>query len=369
VRADFVGSRMQDISTQPRPEVDELSLLVEVAIAQGPPLGKQVHLFSQELFSHQVKLDAKSFGLEGADLAGAIAFEAEPFSGLGHFESKTAFTQTATRAGEREFWVTQVRVADLERIRDVVAELGGKLISVLPAVDVPAAGEEPVIPLPRSVEDTAGMEAWLAGWVERLGRPALEVPRLTPPSRPLSAGQRNAIMAGFAVVVACVCAAHYVFWYERVSNELRAEMAGYVAAKKKLTDLDKAIVDLDAKTQERLKKNTAETATLASIAMQRQRLGSLFVALSGQTNKNLFVRKLDAPGGEPCIHGWTLVPQAPAQLADDLTESANKLGWLAQAPRSKAQYKLPGGGPWEFDLQLRDQLIAEAPVEVKARRK
>jgi hypothetical protein len=369
VRADYVGSHMQDISTQPRPEVDEMSLLVEVAIAQGPPLGKQVHLFSQELFSHQVKLDAKSFGLEGPELAGAIAFEAEPFSGLGHFESTTAYTQTATRAGEREFWVTQVRIADLERIRDVVAELGGKLISVMPAVDVPAAGDEPVIPLPRSVEDTAAMEAWLAGWIDRLARPALEVPRITPPKRPLSPAQRNAIMAGFALVVAGVCAAHYFLWYERVSGELRAEMTGYVAAKKKLTDLDKAILDLETKAQERVKKNEAETMLLASLAMQRQRLGSLFVALAGKSHENLFVRKLDAPGGEPCIHGWCLVPQAPAQLADELTEAAGKLGWQTLAPRSKAQYKVPGGGPWEFDLQLRDQLIAEAPVDAKTRRK
>jgi hypothetical protein len=369
VRADFVGSRMQDVTTQPRPEVDELALIVEVAVSQGAPLGKAVHLFSQELFSHQVKLDAKSFGLEGPELAGAIAFEAEPFSGLGHFESTTAFTQTATRAGEREFWVTQVRIADLERIRDVISELGSKLVSVMPAVDVPAAGDEPAIPLPRSVEDTAAMEAWLVGWIDRLARPALEVPRITPPARPLSPAQRNAIMAGFALVVTLACAAHYFLWYERVSNELRAEMAGYVAAKKKLTDLDKNIVDLEAQAVERVKKNADETALVASVMMQRRRLGSLFGALAGQTNKNLFVRKLDAPGGEPCIHGWCLVPQAPAQLADDLTESAGKLGWLTQAPRSRAQYKLPGGGPWEFDLQLRDQLVAEAPVEVKTRRK
>src|SRR5262249_46818383 len=160
------------------PEVDELSLLVEVAIAQGPPLGKQVHLFSQELFSHNVKLDAKSFGLEGDDLVGALAFEAEPFSRIGHFEAKTAFTQATARAGAREVWVTQVRLAELERIRDVALDLGGRLMSVLPAGDVPATEGQPAISLTRSVDDAAALETWFAGWMRHLGRPDLEVPRI-----------------------------------------------------------------------------------------------------------------------------------------------------------------------------------------------
>ena len=179
--------------------------------------------------------------------------------------------------------------------------------------------------------------------------------------------QRKALAALFALVVAALCGAHYFLWFERVSGELRAELKKYQTAQAKLSDLEKQILDFDKKKLEQTSKNETQKRVLSAIELQRLRFGKLFARLSEQTDEELLVRKIDAPGGEPCIHGWCLQPQAPAHLAYNLTESSAILGWSALAPKSKAQEKLPGGGPWEFDLQLRDVILAADATPTKTK--
>jgi hypothetical protein len=366
VRGDFAAgtpTTVVDLTVDPRPETDELPLVVEVALAHGPAIGKNVYLLSQDLFTHNLKLDAKAFGLGGAELVGALAFEAEPYSGLNHFDATTAFVQLSAQAGEREFWVTQIRTSDLEQCRDVVAEAGGRLKSVLPAGDVP---DGPA--LPRNVEDREAVSAWLGAWAEKLANKKLEMPLLVPPVRPMSPAQRNLVSALFALFVVAMCGAHYFLWYERVSGELAAQKRKYEVAQQNLAEIDKKAQDFDKKRQEQTQKNDADAKTLAAVTMQRERLGKLLVTLAGEAHDGLLVRKIDSANGEVVLRGWCLDPKSPAQLAHNLGGPSADLAWKAESPKSKAQYKLPGGGPWEFELQLRDQLVSDVPAANSGRK-
>ncbi|HYV34906.1 MAG TPA: hypothetical protein VE988_04325 [Gemmataceae bacterium] len=143
VRADFnPGSppRLTGLWGQPRPDLPDQAALLEAALSTGPKVGKQVWVLSSDLWTQSMSLPAvRTTGLEDAELATALNFEAEGMSGQAAFESAVGFTSQSANTGERGFWIVQARTSDLELMEETVRRAGAALAGIAHPAGVPFA--------------------------------------------------------------------------------------------------------------------------------------------------------------------------------------------------------------------------------------
>ncbi len=142
VRAEVRSGRRSagcQVFAQPRPAVDDLPSLVEAALRLGSTRPRQVLLLSTELWTQTLPLAAGATGgMSEEEIAQALAFEAEPFSGISAFDSLTVCRALSRGAGEPSFWFTQLAASQLESIEYAIREAGGKLIGIGHPAGLPA---------------------------------------------------------------------------------------------------------------------------------------------------------------------------------------------------------------------------------------
>lgn len=150
VRADMRASGSAsacEVHGQPRPAVDDLPSLVEAAIHLSPKKVRRVLVLCSEFWTQTLALPSDTAGgMAETDLAQALAFEAEPFSGVSAFDSLGSSVALPAEGDERHFWFTQVMASVREQIDYVVEQAGGKLVAVAHPAGLPrsleAAGPE-----------------------------------------------------------------------------------------------------------------------------------------------------------------------------------------------------------------------------------
>lgn len=205
------------------------------------------------------------------------------------------------------------------------------------------------------------LSAWLTACAARLGSGAVDVPSLKRPRRPLSNGRRKVIAAALALVVAAGCFAHQR-WLDQSAQAAKAETQAALEPGKKLADLQKRRKDLEPKRVElQVQAKQLEDST-ELLRVQRKRLAQMLTSLSVHKAEDLLVQKIDTDSGEPCIRGVCLHPELADHFASKLAAALFELGWEVQSPRKQAQNRVPGGGPWSFDIPFR-RLVVAAPVE------
>ena len=131
VRTDFRGGRqpvLANLWQQPRPELDDPSVLVEAALALGPKVGRQVFVLSTDFWSQTLPLPtSRTRGLTEEEVAGALNFEAETLSGQSALETVLGQRLLKSTSGENLYWVLQLKTYDRDRIADIVYQAGGRL--------------------------------------------------------------------------------------------------------------------------------------------------------------------------------------------------------------------------------------------------
>ncbi len=134
VRAEVRAGRRAggcELFEQSRPAVDDLPSLVEAALRLGPARPRQVLLLSTELWTQTLPLaTGGTGGMSEEEIAQALAFEAEPFSGISAFDSLTVCRSLSRGSAEPSFWFTQLASSALESIEYAIQESGGKLIGI-----------------------------------------------------------------------------------------------------------------------------------------------------------------------------------------------------------------------------------------------
>ncbi len=143
VRADLrPGGRASDcrIAAQSRPAVDDLPSLVELAIRLSARKPRRVLLLTTEAWTQTVPMAAGAVGgMSEEEMASALAFEAEPFSGIGAFDSLGVCLPLPRTADEPQFWFTQLPASQRDSLEYVVAQSGGKLIGVAHPAGLPVS--------------------------------------------------------------------------------------------------------------------------------------------------------------------------------------------------------------------------------------
>ncbi len=137
VRADVRGSDCR-VAEQVRPAVDDLPSLVELALRLGGGRARRVLLLTTEAWTQTLPMPAgAAAGMTDDEVAQALAFEAEPFSGISAFDSLAACLPLPRGVDEPQFWFTQVPASTREQLEYVVGEAGGKLVGIAHPAGLP----------------------------------------------------------------------------------------------------------------------------------------------------------------------------------------------------------------------------------------
>jgi hypothetical protein len=333
-RADFDGA-LRSAKSAPRPVGASAAEAVRAALALGGKAARETWVLDTHLWTQEVKLNpAQVAGLTPDQLGRALAFEAEPFSGIPVGESATGFRD----AGGGTFNVVQMPRADRDAIVRAVASAGGQLAGIAHPGSAP--------------EDDEALLEW---WPQHPARIAA-TPRITPPAPEPS--PHRFLVTGIALTAAAVVLVFALAGWNAVQRKIHMQSNAEFAAAAR--ELDAANKQNDA-----LRK---ELATLEKQDKQREqvhaRRGALLAllnALATTRGEEVVVRALTAEGPSSLVvSGLSLEAGAVDELSIVLTQQLRAAGWTAQ-PRSKTgKRNLPSGGPWEFALVLTHEEAAQA---------
>ena len=133
--------------TRPAIENASLGTLVDTALRLGKKRKRNVYVAATRCWSGAVAVAPELMrDASPEETLQTIALEAEPFSGISAFDSRSAERPLPpTLAGDARYWVTQIAAGDLREIENAVRAAGGRLLGVghpaVPVISQPAATE------------------------------------------------------------------------------------------------------------------------------------------------------------------------------------------------------------------------------------
>jgi hypothetical protein len=423
VRADFASLRGgPEIHQVQRPDDPGLETAVELAFSLGSRLGRKVWVLATDCWTQTIGiLSNRTLGLTKTELAGALNFEAELASGHSALESECGFAPIASIApGMKGYWVTQIPTSVRERLGELVRAEGCQFGGVLHPGGVPVLqsegpaarlelwpdtmlgissatnglneiqiwnvdpsvgrrsanveawkGKQPEAPTTLAaestvlagdglcLEDEASLRWWLNSWAGILSRPDPGVPVVRVPKAPLSAKGRALIAVGFAVLTTGMCGLHWCGAEEKL-NQITSQVA---VEKEKVQRIEENAKLLVAKQAEQAKvvaerKQLAET--LEKWETRKARFAKLLDFLGKFKPGDILIQGIRTEADTVVVTGVTLKTGDADLYAGRLHDSLRTLGWDVQSPSAKSMMKVAEGGPWEFEIVIRE--IAPAPV-------
>jgi len=205
---------------------------------------------------------------------------------------------------------------------------------------------------------------WLAGCAQALAELASEIPVVRPEKRPMSATSRRNLAAVLALAAGLVCAGHCLYSLQQrrsldaQAEQLRQPAEQYATLKKQADQLQAANAKLRGE-NDRLAGDLESFQT--SVQAQRLRFARLMDLLARIDPNETLVQKIEGDSEQVVLHGLCLRPEAANRLARQLAEQLDPLGWQVQLPASSAQGLLAGGGPWQFEIRMRESTARAAP--------
>ena len=336
-RADFdAAGQPLETRVAGRPAGSDAATALASAVAMGGKCAPVVHIIHGEVFAHSLVLPpAQTAGMGDGQLAKALAYEVEPYSGIPAAGSSIGFVRTAPG----KFSVLQVALPEHEKLVGRARAAGGREIRIT----APPDGQvREIAPEAADVWFTAACESIANGsW------PLVDTPEK--PKRSLA--PREVMLVSLAVAFALVLAgravANHFLERARALDAACSRDAAAVAAARKQTDLARQRSgELDAVAEAR-----------ASIERGRLAVSESLAALAEKRTANLVVRSIDGPAPfQLRVRGIALTPGEVDQFSLALAGRLAGAGWTVVPDGTLALQRLADGGPWEFTLALRHAL-------------
>jgi hypothetical protein len=180
---------------------------------------------------------------------------------------------------------------------------------------------------------------------------------IRPAKRPLSAGKLRGIAAALSLVALLICVLHYIATQNQKRNRV-AQTQELVKPKQEFDSLKTQGVELETERTSladevaTLRRNILQCDRV--LDSQRRRFARLLGTLARRGPEGVVVQRIDGTGDEVTVHGICLRPELANQLAVDLDDAVRPLGWHAEPPDKEALELLADGGPWKFEIELRE---------------
>lgn len=337
VRADFERT-LRSFRMEPRPTGNSISESVLAALdLEGKP-GGPVWVLIHDMFAQNVALNpAQIAGLSPDQIARALSFEVEPFSGIPVMESIVGYQ----RIGDGSFAVVEISRSDRDSIHRVVREGGGKLVGIAHTGPLP--------------EEEEALARWLEDMAPRLQ--AGDLPFVAPPAREPS--PNRFLVASLLLVAAAILILALAWqWNAQERKDLEKKNAEFTEVSRQLDAASKRTAELKAR--EAARKKDAEQ--LEYVAQRTHSVRALLKALAEKRPEEVVIRGLKAEGPSSVIvTGLSLDASSVDALSMALTKELRAFGWNAQTRSKTGQRNASSGGPWEFSLLLTHEEAARAP--------
>lgn len=128
-RADFdKHGALAGLHEQPAPAVEDLPSLVEAAVRLSSVRPGRVWVLTTEIWAQTLTLPEETVSnLSPEDLGRAVAFEAEPLSGVTAADSLVGCVDQGSDDGQRRLWAVQIPLALPDQVEYIVRQAGGRL--------------------------------------------------------------------------------------------------------------------------------------------------------------------------------------------------------------------------------------------------
>ncbi|MCE9608293.1 MAG: hypothetical protein K8U03_25690 [Planctomycetia bacterium] len=229
---------------------------------------------------------------------------------------------------------------------------------VIPEGSVPANADSDLGATSFSLlEDDDTLRRWLAAWHQAVRAKTIAVPMIVPAARRMTARQRNMVAGVMGLIVVGACYAHN-FWVASEIAKVAAEKTRLEAPGKEVDAIKAQIKTLETELtkvegeQKRLANDVQRTEEV--FHSHRRRLAEMMRRLSDDATHDWVLQKISANGREITLSGVTMHPEHIAELTAEITTDFGALGWAVDPAKQSARNLKENGGPWTFEIQLRD---------------
>ena len=405
-RAD-TGAREEITNLWSQPRKAGLSLAESVRFAFGlsTTTGRNVLVLTTEAWTQTLSLHrGQVSGLARTELEQALAFEAEPFSGLSPLDSVIGTSDSGARDGSASFWVVQLARSERDGTERVIKESSGKLVGM---------GHPGAVPLPLTGAASGSawrrIECWDGAWllvtcedgrnvqtkviptapnarelpahgvIERLharesavfandalslaedstlrlwfGKVALAWAH-HPSALPLIVADAPATSRNIPALISMVLVAAVIvlslaqwFWLGQQKRQLDDKRSEHAAIQPLIDAANKEIAKLNTDLAEARTKQQ----NLARVEQQRGALLMLMQQLARHCSEDVVVRSIKAERGLMILGGVSLEAASVDELGIVLTSALKPVGLAAQPLEKKARQALTQHGPWDFTIAV-----------------
>ncbi|HLX61100.1 MAG TPA: hypothetical protein VKX17_07435 [Planctomycetota bacterium] len=350
-----------------------LSEAVRSALGLSGGCGRNVFVAADEIWGQQLTLPAVAVGgLSGAELSGALAFEAEPLSGIPSPHAAMGFVANgAPRTdGMRDFTVIAMESSVRDAVQTALRKAGGKLRGVCSLKDLPArnAGGPPApqdagsMPAPQQAGETLAVQEPLSEkeWVLRCAKALMQTPAaiaLVAPApqriSPLRYWAAGLLLEAAAITV---CVLHWKSM-QRIETDAGAALQGLRAPQKLFDELRAKNETLKTDLKKAEEQVATASATLdgaaREVALLRVRLPAILASLAKAKPADIVIRSIQSKDAQTLtVEGLSLEAGLADKFAAQLETALNGEGLRVQPLSKTAEGIAANGGPWKFSLQI-----------------
>jgi hypothetical protein len=204
--------------------------------------------------------------------------------------------------------------------------------------------------------DPAVLQQWLSAWLEVLVKEeSPPLPVIRPRHRP---EQEYYIAGGIAAGVLAVCLAHFG-WNAYQQGKAESEVAALTKVDANLKALKEGIKK-KKEDRDKLKQEVTATSQLDAARVPqifdalRRRPGELLRVLAQHRTDGLMVEEISAGTDDIMVRGQVLQADEANRLRSALEGHLAGLAWQALSPSKSDLGYFANGGPWQFEIKLKD---------------
>ena len=347
-RADFSGEKgggPDALKQQPRDRDISLTDAVRIGLGLSDRCAKNVWVLSDEFWTHDLSLPAAAVSnLSAAEIAPALAFEAEPLSGIPSTHAAIGFLKSApSQLSDRSSFATVAMDSDArDEIQALIQEQSATLRGIASLRHLPPPGSDE--------------REWLKHCLASLAAQPAQVPVIPAAPRIVKPARYWITALALEAAVLALCFGHSK-WIERENSDAQSAIQNLQAPKKILVETMKRIASNKLELSKRESDNAAISARIDAIerdlARQRERVAAMLKKLTSEKPRDVALLSIQPTGTEAQrIDGVSLMPTGADAFAVKLDSALKPVGLSAHVTAKTAQRIADNGGPWHFEIVI-----------------
>ena len=213
--------------------------------------------------------------------------------------------------------------------------------------------------------DAISLQIWFGAWASELTNvtPAVPLIRPTPKAVPKGVWFAAAGVLGVATLGACIGLHTWmntqIKWHTDQIATVKKPAEQIKDIRKEIDAQEKALGDIEASTGS-LREDLRRCR--GAFESHQERIARLLASLAETGPSEFVVQAIETTGEGIKVTGICIRPDQANQLAMKMTDQLEPLGLRITIPRKQAKRMLLDGGPYEFELLIRDASESPPPV-------